>query len=147
MGFMIALFTIAFSCEQLLSFWKKGSQRKPRQMGTKNPPFFKGLFGQVPKCILVHFLLCFHVLFHLFYDSIRTKNEKHVLLLFCHDRHENKYLPIRDNYYFIVSIWNRVTTVYFYHLLKNWKSFKIPVRWRLLSNEKHLNFRAKNQKV
>ena len=114
---------------------KKVAKENQDKWGQKIHPFFKGLFGQVPKCILVHFLLCFHVLFHLFYDSIRTKNEKHVLLLFCHDRHENKYLPIRDNYYFIVSIWNRVTTDSFYHLLKNCKSFKIPVRWRLLSNQ------------
>ena len=78
-GLMIALFTMGFSCEQLLSFWKKGfslATEKPRQMGTKNiklllkVPFFKGIFWPGAKICPVHlvcfFMFCTSILFYHF---------------------------------------------------------------------------------
>ena len=120
MAFMIALFTIAFSCEQLLSFWKKGSQRKPRQMGTKNPPLFlKGFLARCQNVSLSISYFVFMFCFIFFMTQLGQKMRSTFSFYFVMtDISWNKYLPIRDNYYFIVSIWNRVTTVYFYHLWK-----------------------------
>ena len=114
---MIALFTMGFSCEQLLSFnLKKGllfsfsaaeNQDKWRQKIRSQSSFFKGIFGQVPKVsqtLVVYFMFCNELPFlsGTFYDSIRTKNEQHVLLFVMPSCH--KYLPIQRNYYFMVSI-------------------------------------------
>ena len=140
---MIALFTIAFSCEQLLSFWKKVAKENQDKWAQKMFPFLKGFLARCQNVSLSISYFVFMFCFIFFMTQLGQKMRSTFSFYFVMtDISWNKYLPIRDNYYFIVSIWNRVTTVCFYHLLKIGRVLKFPLDGVYYQN--HLNFRAKN---
>ena len=98
---------------------KKVAKENQDKWAQKMFPFLKGFLARCQNVSLSISYFVFMFCFIFFMTQLGQKMRSTFSFYFVMtDISWNKYLPIRDNYYFIVSIWNRVTTVYFYHLLK-----------------------------